>query len=219
MSVTVNTFPPFQSMNSPRMWALALIAAMHLMFFWALMSGMGPRIVAVLKPPPIQMIPVTPDTPVEPVKRRGEVELEPLIDRIFVPRPQIPDEEPVSADKDKSVPLQGASDDPPPHADHSPTAPAPVVELPVIDPRVPLSEPIYPPAEIRLGHSGTVMLGVYVLENGRVGEVRIEHSSGFPGLDMTAQREARRWRLKPGTQDGRPVAMWKTIPITFQLKK
>ena len=31
-------------------------------------------------------------------------------------------------------------------------------------------------------------------------------------------REARRWRMKPGTQDGVAAAMWKRVPITFRLK-
>jgi protein TonB len=218
MNATVNTFPPFQSMNSPRVWVLALIGAMHLMFFWALMSGMGTRIAAALKSPPIQVVPVPPDTPVEPVRRHTPVEIERLVEPIFVPRPEVVDVDSALPD-DKSVPLQASPDNPLPRGDDSRATTAPVVELPLIDPRLPLSEPTYPPAEIRLGHSGTVMLGVYVLPNGRIGEVRIEQSSGFPRLDMAAQHEARRWRLKPGTQDGRPIAMWKTIPITFQLKK
>jgi protein TonB len=91
--------------------------------------------------------------------------------------------------------------------------------MPAIDSRTPLSEPEYPAQEIRQNHEGTVMLSIYVLENGRVGDVRIEQSSGFPRLDAAATREAKRWRLKPGSQDGRPLAMWKTVPITFQLKQ
>ena len=94
----------------------------------------------------------------------------------------------------------------------------PVIVLPQIDSRVGLSEPLYPSADIRAGHTGTVHLSVYVLENGRVGDVRLDQSSGYARLDESALREARRWRLKPGMRDGVPVAMWKKIPITFQLQ-
>jgi protein TonB len=97
-------------------------------------------------------------------------------------------------------------------------APAPVVVEPRIDARRGLSEPMYPPSEIREQHEGTVLLSVLVLPNGRVGDVRIDRSSGYPKLDESARREARQWRLTPGTRDGQPVQMWKQIPISFQLK-
>jgi hypothetical protein len=31
-------------------------------------------------------------------------------------------------------------------------------------------------------------------------------------------REARKWRMKPGTRDGVAISMWKRVPVTFQLK-
>jgi TonB family protein len=37
-------------------------------------------------------------------------------------------------------------------------------------------------------------------------------------LDESAMREARKWRMKPGLQDGVATAMWKRVPVTFQLK-
>ena len=100
-----------------------------------------------------------------------------------------------------------------------PASAEPIVVQPEIDPRRGLSEPLYPAKEIRQEHAGTVILSVYVLGNGRVGEVRIEQSTGYPALDEAAAREARSWRLKPGTRDGVPVPMWKRIPITFRLKQ
>jgi protein TonB len=105
-------------------------------------------------------------------------------------------------------------------ADSAPPAPKapPVVQTPEIDPRVGLSEPAYPASEIRLEHTGTVLLSVYVLANGRVGDVRLDQSSGWPKLDESALREARRWRFKAGMQDGVPMAMWRQVPITFQLQ-
>ena len=78
---------------------------------------------------------------------------------------------------------------------------------------------MYPSASIRANQTGTVILSVLVLENGRIGDVRIEQSSGHARLDESAVREARRWKLKPGTRDGVPVSMWKQIPITFRLKE
>jgi protein TonB len=96
--------------------------------------------------------------------------------------------------------------------------PDPVVLGPQLDARYPFTEPPYPTSEIRMGHEGTVWLRVQILPSGRVGAVEIERSSGFVRLDESAMREARTWRMKPGTHDGVATAMWTVVPIKFQLK-
>jgi periplasmic protein TonB len=108
---------------------------------------------------------------------------------------------------------------PPPAAPPpAPAARAPVVVLPKQDPRRGITQPEYPPASRRAGEAGTVQLRVYVLENGRVREAQVSASSGFPRLDEAAVREATRaWRFVPGTQDGKPAAMWHEIKVTFRL--
>ena len=89
---------------------------------------------------------------------------------------------------------------------------------PKSDTRRPLSQPEYPPSSRRAGEAGTVILEVYVLENGRVGEARVKQSSGFPRLDEAAVREVKRsWRLVPGTENGKPVPMWGQFAVTFKL--
>ena len=101
--------------------------------------------------------------------------------------------------------------------------PAPVAApvprtAPKSDPRRPLSQPEYPPSSRRAGEAGTVILEVYVLENGRVGEARVKQSSGFPRLDEAAVREVKRsWRLVPGTENGKPAPMWGQFAVTFKL--
>ena len=80
-----------------------------------------------------------------------------------------------------------------------------------------ISQPEYPPASRRAGEVGTVALGVYVLESGRVGEVQVEKSSGFHKLDESAVREVQtNWRFVPGKQDGVPTAMWHTFALIFR---
>lgn len=99
--------------------------------------------------------------------------------------------------------------------------PPPVADVPPrSDPRHPVSQPPYPSASQRLGEEGVVILSLYVLENGRVGEARVEKSSGFERLDDAAVRYARsRWRLLPGTHEGKPHAAWMQIAVRFQLKR
>lgn len=88
-----------------------------------------------------------------------------------------------------------------------------------IDPRNPLQQPTYPTQSRRLGEQGKVELAIYVLANGRVGEARVEHSSGFARLDEAALREAlRSWRLLPAQVNDASIASWHRIAITFSLK-
>lgn len=216
MSVTIHTFPPLHSLNSSRSWALAVIVLLHLVFFWAFSSGLGQRIVTAFeRESQVVPLPNSEPTPPTPTPPREPVEFQQ--NRIVVPEPPAPlptdPSEPSNAPQIISNQPQSAP------GTAEPAPPAPVVVLPEIDARRGLSEPMYPAKEIRLEHTGTVILSVYVLGTGRVGEVRVEKSTGYPALDEAAAREARSWRLKPGTRDGVPVAMWKQIPITFRLKE
>jgi protein TonB len=87
-----------------------------------------------------------------------------------------------------------------------------------VDSRHPLSQPPYPPGEIRAGNTGTADIEIYVLPNGRVGDARIVKSTGFPALDQSAVDEAKRkWRLTPATRDGVPFAQWHRLRVTFKL--
>ena len=87
-----------------------------------------------------------------------------------------------------------------------------------VDSRHPLSQPPYPPAEIRAGNTGTADIEIYVLPNGRVGDARIFKSTGFPALDQSALDEAKRkWRLAPATRDGVPFAQLHRLRVTFKL--
>lgn len=59
-----------------------------------------------------------------------------------------------------------------------------------------------------------------VLPNGTVGDVTVVKSlDDEHGLDEQAIRATRQWQFKPGTKDGKPVAVEVTIEMTFTLKK
>ena len=105
-------------------------------------------------------------------------------------------------------------------------APPPVAERKVVetmpkqDPRRPLrpSEDFYPNASKRAGEEGNVEVLVHVAEDGKVDDVKVQKSSGFPRLDEGALTYAKTWRLLPGTRDGKPVAMWAPFKVVFKLK-
>jgi len=212
-AITVNAFPPLHTFNSSRSWFMALIVLVHLGFFWALTHGLGFRIIEPTREGwivdvPIDSVDPEPLVPPEPTGiQSGPVDPVPL------PR-ELDDREPVSDKAPQSDPVPGPIADGPGSAVPVP----PVIVQPQGDPRYPFTEPEYPTPDIRMGHEGTVWLTIEILPNGRVGAVRIDQTSGFARLDDAAVREARKWRMKPGTQDGIATAMYKRVPVTFRLK-
>lgn len=217
MSVmTVNTFPSMHDWNSPRAWALAIIVLLHLGFFWALTNGMTQKITQFIIPEAPQLLPL-PEQP-EPVK---QVKVnEPLIEPLKIKPTYVPPLIDVFPEPRERAPIVDTIPMPPNRiTDESGgvAPPAPVLVEPRIDARRGLSEPYYPVDVIRSGGEGTVVLSIYILADGRVGDVRLISSSGITKLDQSAMREAKKWRFVPGTSDGKPMAMWKQVPVTFRL--
>lgn len=71
----------------------------------------------------------------------------------------------------------------------------------------------------RLQQQGRVLLDVYILANGTVGELKLKRSSGFPLLDESAAESVRRWRFVPAKRGGEAIAYWYTVPIDFSLDR
>jgi protein TonB len=190
-----------------------LIVALHAGMYYVLNSGLSKHLVdVVLGPIETRMIEEAPDTDEPPPPPPPKIETPPP----FVPPPEVSIELP--AETTQSTAIQTVTN-------VRPTAPPPPVAqqtiprtAPKSDSRRPLSQPEYPPSSRRAGEAGTVILEVYVLETGRVGEARVKQSSGFPRLDEAAVREVKRsWRLVPGTENGKPVPMWGQFAVTFKL--
>jgi TonB family protein len=78
--------------------------------------------------------------------------------------------------------------------------------------------PRYPPAAVRKGIEGRVLLQLEVLADGTVGEVTVVESSGSDLLDEEAIRKVRTWRFGPARSGGRPVASHVLVPIRFELR-
>ncbi len=78
-------------------------------------------------------------------------------------------------------------------------------------------KPKYPRVARQRGYEGTVELAVYVLANGKVGDVELVESSGSSSLDRAAIRAVERWRFAPATRNGRAVDIWIEVPIEFHL--
>lgn len=213
-TTTVNTFPPLHAFDSPKGWFLALIVLLHVGFIWAVNNGLS--FTKMILPPPKTTVDFFLSKP-KPEPPPPVIDVNPAPPMPFVPQPAPP--KPEYAPENPPV-VTGTTT---PNRDLPPitrgeSEPRPTIVEPAI-PRSGLSEPLYPASEIRAEHAGTVLLSVQVLENGRVGEVRLLQSSGFAKLDESAMREARKWRFVPGTRDGVPVVRWRQVPITFELQE
>jgi protein TonB len=111
-------------------------------------------------------------------------------------------------------------------------APAPPVPAPPAHPAPPAKtsvsipatyaasnrKPEYPTMSRRYEEQGTVVLRVFVKEDGTAGDVEIKKSSGYPLLDKSAKSTVQTWRFNPATSNGKPVAEWYQLSIPFKLQ-
>lgn len=194
----------------PRLTVIAGIVLLHIMVYWALENGLAQAAMQIITGPlETKIIEEPVPEPDEPPPPPPKIEVPPP----FVPPPDFAIDMPVEATTAIS---QTTSIMPPPSP--PPRAPAPAVRTPPRLSSKALSQPEYPPTARRLNQEGTVTLLIYVLEDGRVGEVKVEKSSGFPKLDEAAAAHARRaWRFIPGTEGSKPVATWGRFAVTFKL--
>lgn len=179
-----------------------VVLGVHWLLIAGLLYGMhigqaqkeqGPMTVAPVDPDPTPPDPkIIP--PIPPIDTSPE---------IFVPAPVVPD---IETPAGPGAPT-GSPDITPPGPD-----------VPVrVDPRRPLAKPDYPLSEKRQDHEGIVSLLLLVGPDGRVVDVRVEKSSGYPALDAAAVEAARGWRFKPAEKAGQPVTAWYRTSVRFQL--
>jgi protein TonB len=112
-----------------------------------------------------------------------------------------------------------------------PAPPAPVVVAPPPPPPPPPPTPPvattshavtaddYPPVSIRLQEQGKVAIKYTISAEGTVSECAVTMSSGKPRLDDAAcTMVKRRWKFKPATQEGKPVAVSVPAEVIFALR-
>ncbi len=79
------------------------------------------------------------------------------------------------------------------------------------------SRPSYPESARRKGIQGTTNVRLSLDSSGKVTTAAISKSSGNSALDASALKAARRWKFRPATSGGRPVASKIVVPISFRL--
>jgi periplasmic protein TonB len=77
----------------------------------------------------------------------------------------------------------------------------------------------YTAAAMEARIEGMVLLDAVVLADGKVGDVTVTRSLDMEyGLDTQAVEAIKQWLFKPGTKDGKAVAVRVTIEMRFTLK-
>jgi protein TonB len=77
--------------------------------------------------------------------------------------------------------------------------------------------PDYPADARRRGEEGVVRLALRIAVDGTVTSAEVASSSGVPALDRSALDAARRWRFRPATRAGMPVAATLSTAVHFRL--
>jgi periplasmic protein TonB len=202
----------YQSHNSSylsrRGIAFLGIVALHLLFIWALATGLastGVRYVQTILQTNIIQTEKPKDLPPPP----------PPVDLKERPPVQV-----IAPDINISIPVEA----PPPiqivttQKVEPPPAPRAIVPgTPVRPTYVPDVNSYYPDASRRAGEEGRVLVKVCVNATGKIDSTDVATSSGHPGLDEAALKVARAYRFKPATSDGRPVASCPSLPGKFEL--
>ena len=80
------------------------------------------------------------------------------------------------------------------------------------------TKPAYTPGAMQRRVQGSVFMDVVMLENGTVGDVTVTKSLDEE-LDAQAVKAAKQWEFKPGSREGKPVAVQVVLEMTFTLKK
>jgi len=78
------------------------------------------------------------------------------------------------------------------------------------------TEPHYPEMARKQKRSGVVLLEVIVEHDGRVGSVWVARPAD-PDLDAAAAEAVRQWRYEPAVKDGKPVRVFLTVTVSFNL--
>jgi protein TonB len=209
-----------------RFGPLTGILLMHVVFFYALNSGL------VFQPAPavpkeVVATFITPERPIETPKPQAQPappKTVPIVKKA-APPPPVPVVNNSPSEKAINTPPAPAHA-PEPVAAAPATLPAP--PAPPAAPAQPKTissgveyiqppRPEYPPASRRMGEEGKAVLRVLVNDKGRAERIEVQKSSGSPRLDEAARQAAQRALFKPYMEDGKAVAVFVVVPISFQL--
>jgi len=198
---------------------ITVVVVVHAILIYALLTGLGKKIISVIKETPIETKvieeqkppPPPPDAPPPPPKLAAP------------PPPFIPPPEVQVAQQPTPNAITAVSNVQPPHADlhaQAPTnakpAPGPSVVKAVVD-FTTCDRPDYPRNSLRNEEQGTTRLTFVIGLDGRVVDSKVDKSSGFRALDAAAKNALSLCKFKPGTVDGKPQQSSTVVDYVWKL--
>lgn len=217
-----------QKMSSGRITAIVVVALLHALLGYALVTGLAYNVVkqvakdlktfdVIEEPPPPEEEPPPPETP-QQVQPPPVVSPPPIV-RVNTPPP------PVSTVRVAPPPVITTTA--PPAPPRPPAPPPPPAPPRVVEPTRPtanlqglITAEDYPAAAQRNEETGTVAVRLTVGTNGRVSNCTVTSSSGSSSLDSTTCRLLRsRARFTPAKDNrGQPIADTTSTRITWRLE-
>ena len=216
-----------QKMSSNRMIALGVVAIIHIVFGYALITGLAlkvfKKIVAPIEAVQVKEEAPPPEEPPPPPPKEQEIPPyvpppEVTVQTDSPPPPTITTQTRVETPAPRFVPAPPAPVAQPPAP---PAAPAGPTQRASANARVfEVSEDDYPPSSLRAEEEGVVSVTVQIDATGRVSACNVTASSNFPKLDeRTCKIAQSRWRFKPALQEGKPVEDTISKRIRWQIRK
>jgi len=204
-----------QSQRNPgkHLTGITLVVIFHIFLGWALLTGLGKKVIEVIKAPIETKIieevkPPPPDVPPPPPPPKLAAPPPP-----FIPPPEIQIQAPPPPPQ---AVITTTTNTPPPPQAFTPSPPAPPAPpQPAVRREYKAAyrvDPTFPPQAIRQGINGKVVAWVHVAPNGSVSNVEIKSSSNRL-FDREVVRALSQWRFNP-----EPVGFIGEYEINFNLK-
>ena len=192
--------------------ALLAVLILHVGIVWAFYTGLAGKLVQTIIPPvEIAQIdkPKDIDKPPPPPPKLEEI-------KPYVPPPEFVDIQAPQVETTAITQTTQVNRPPPPVAVAAPPKPGTSIKM---DPKHPLKigEDYYPDASKRAGEEGRCIVTVTVAADGRITNAAIQQTSGFPRLDEACLKGVKDQRMKPATEDGKPVETTAALPIVWKL--
>jgi periplasmic protein TonB len=194
--------------------ALLVVIILHVVVGYAFYSGLASRLAQTIIPPvEIAQIdkPKDVDKPPPPPPKLEEI-------KPYVPPPEFVDIQAPQEQTNAIAVVTQQVQAPAPPVQAAPAPPRPGTSVGV-DPRHPLKigEDYYPDASKRANEEGRCIVSITVAADGRITNEAIQTSSGFPRLDEACLKGVHGQRMKPATEDGKPIEKTVSIPIVWKL--
>ncbi len=198
-----------------KLTGISIVVLIHVMLIYALLNGLGTKIISVIKELPIEAKiieevkpPPPPDVPPPPPKIA-----EPPPPFIPVPEVQV-EQAPVPNAISAATSVQPGPSDTPDTSAASTPGPA------IVSAQVDFStcnKPAYPVNSLRNEQSGVVRIRFLIGLDGRVADSKIQKTSGVKELDIAAKNALSLCKFKPGTVDGKPQQSWTAVDYVWKL--